>query len=484
MNNTHGLFAKLVTTVAWVIVAVAVAVASLYLIEYWRGKATWDAYASRAKSQKKPLSLAEMRPLPVADEENVYAAPIFRSTRDAGSADGPFRFPGKRPPFPSWDKPSDFEKWRVYVSEQAGRTLDPETPIAAAVLAFIDERFGADWNELVAAVQRPKCQSEEVWVKGTLATSKPAMVLMNAQQLNSLRAYCHVTLRDSAAAAGDIRTGIAITSALPHQPTLIEYLVNATLQMNLLQSIRHGISAGVFDQEQMHEFQRSLKRVRLLDRYVAALETERAVVNDIYQQLRRDRRKAVDEIVRPSLPFTQFTGDAPVILARLFPTGWLYASQLRTNSAIDKLVSRIDTSAGTLKPGLEQQMKEEPPRSKFESLKYLLHHLAYPAYSHVERRALLAQNSVNCGIVACALERHRLRTGTVPRELAELVPTEIETLPIDVIDGQALRYRVSESTDYVIYSIGLDGRDDGGATDPSKSERDQRDWTWRSGSSK
>ena len=50
----------------------------------------------------------------------------------------------------------------------------------------------------------------------------------------------------------------------------------------------------------------------------------------------------------------------------------------------------------------------------------------------------------------------------VPEELSDLTPTFLDAVPTDPFDGEPLRYRVMENG-YIVYSIGDNQRDDGGA---------------------
>lgn len=63
---------------------------------------------------------------------------------------------------------------------------------------------------------------------------------------------------------------------------------------------------------------------------------------------------------------------------------------------------------------------------------------------------------------ALAIERYRLAEGRLPRDLSDLTPAYLESVPRDPFDGQELRYDVL-AKGYVVYSIGEDLRDDGGA---------------------
>lgn len=94
-------------------------------------------------------------------------------------------------------------------------------------------------------------------------------------------------------------------------------------------------------------------------------------------------------------------------------------------------------------------------------------------------------------IAAIALKRYQLKHGSYPPDLASLVPEFIATVPLDPIDGKPLRYRPNGDGTYLLYSIGLNGKDDGGDatipsltrgnyywSDPNCLDPQARDWVW------
>ncbi len=64
--------------------------------------------------------------------------------------------------------------------------------------------------------------------------------------------------------------------------------------------------------------------------------------------------------------------------------------------------------------------------------------------------------------VALAVERFRLAHGALPKSLKELVPDFLPEVPEDYYAGAGvpLQFRVRDDGEYVVYSIGRDGRDD------------------------
>jgi hypothetical protein len=76
-----------------------------------------------------------------------------------------------------------------------------------------------------------------------------------------------------------------------------------------------------------------------------------------------------------------------------------------------------------------------------------------------------------------AVERYRLAQGKPPQGLDELIPTYLDAVPTDPFDGQALRYSVL-AKGYVVYSIGEDGNDDGGAERKRENRRSDGTPIW------
>lgn len=72
-----------------------------------------------------------------------------------------------------------------------------------------------------------------------------------------------------------------------------------------------------------------------------------------------------------------------------------------------------------------------------------------------------------------ALELHRRETGVWPQRLDELVPAFMPRMPLDPFDGQPVRYvpPAGEGEFPMLYSVGVDGVDDGGQEPVGEQER-------------
>lgn len=104
-----------------------------------------------------------------------------------------------------------------------------------------------------------------------------------------------------------------------------------------------------------------------------------------------------------------------------------------------------------------QLEKTVPQRSR------LIRELA-PAMSKVSEANRRVKAMLRCGIVMVALERYRIRNNRWPSSLTELVPTFVEQVPVDLYDGQFVRFR-RLSDGVMVYCVGPDKQDNGGKLD-------------------
>ena len=91
-------------------------------------------------------------------------------------------------------------------------------------------------------------------------------------------------------------------------------------------------------------------------------------------------------------------------------------------------------------------------------------------------RAAEAETRCRLIITATALERYRGRHGLYPKTLDELVPEFLKTPATDFMDGEPLRYRLTDDGRFVLYSVGLDCVDNGGELErvtPRNAEGDE-----------
>ncbi len=110
----------------------------------------------------------------------------------------------------------------------------------------------------------------------------------------------------------------------------------------------------------------------------------------------------------------------------------------------------------------ENELESEAYRRRYLPLFVML-----PAIGRAATQAEITTQRRVATLTAIAIELYRRRNGAYPETLNPLVPELLPTLPVDRFDGRPLRYRLTDDGP-LLYSIGSDRIDDGGA--PAETE--------------
>jgi hypothetical protein len=116
---------------------------------------------------------------------------------------------------------------------------------------------------------------------------------------------------------------------------------------------------------------------------------------------------------------------------------------------------------------LESTRAMEQHRKTIPRTHWLVHRLS-PAWERNNQLYMRFNVGLDSAQMALAVLRYRLQHQRLPDSLTELVPEFVDAVPIDPFAGQALQYR-RQAKGFVIYSVGVDGQNNGGI------ERDKKD---------
>ncbi len=174
----------------------------------------------------------------------------------------------------------------------------------------------------------------------------------------------------------------------------------------------------------------------------------------------------------PLIPWPFWTSYSEELQALKLQTGMMHAWQTaKTTGSLQRGLSEAG-SLGSLRPSENYwQLFSKDAFAVWEASTMLRH-----ATIVVQARLTLT---------AIALHRHRLKHGSFPSALAELVPGFLQTVPVDFMDGQPLRYRREADGKFRLWSVGEDFKDDGGDAKPPAPKANEssnwlkgRDWVW------
>jgi hypothetical protein len=132
---------------------------------------------------------------------------------------------------------------------------------------------------------------------------------------------------------------------------------------------------------------------------------------------------------------------------------------------------RLLKAHGSWLEAKQELLQAAAVRSKVSGLshrfRYLVSSAAIPNYVMASSTAVNAEVEWQMTLAAIALKRCQLRHGKLPSSLKVMVPELLAAVPWDYMSGRPLCYRLKEDGSYVLYSVGLDGKDDGGDPAPT-----------------
>ncbi len=493
---------------AWTVTIIAL----LYAEENWRGRHAWNKYRRELEAGGAQLDWSAFIPKPVPDEQNFAATPVIKSwfPKGHGHAMGS-NFVRAQSMIPSSrsnaDKAErhfvDLVAWdtafRAIASGQtAGRTqkiepgeLDRESR-AKAARAVLEEFKSSDpiFAELSAASHRPYSRYpvnydlENPW--GILLPHLAG--IRGVGQGLQLRACAELAVGQGDRALEDVKLMLYLVDSVKDEVFWISYLVRLACLHSAIQTIWEGLAEHRWTDTQLEELQTRLQQFDFLTDLKRPLAGERAA-GILTAELLFSQKYRLSNLLDEgrSDPFGSTLAD---LFARLAPHGWYDQEKLNYCRLYDEQLSGMfDPAKKRVFPRQVAVRAHELERQIAggclgKGPNAIIHHrllatLLLPSLDKVPAKAAAAQTAVDQAALACALERYRLANGQFPEKLEALSPRFITQLPSDMLTGEPYRYERTDDGQFILYSVGWDEKDEGGA--PGKTMFDQKrgDWTWR-----
>ena len=313
--------------------------------------------------------------------------------------------------------------------------------------------FADDMAELTrAARERPLCRFDLKYEAHLAAAMPHLLVLRNLTRCFTLRAVARLHAGNLEAAFADVEMGLFLAECLADEPLAISQLVRISNLEMILQAIWEGFAARKWTAGQLAALGKHLAGIDLIESCHLALRCERDMANQFIDQVKKDA----------GYEKAQALVDLAEHWPRSDPAGWLDRNQLRFNESYMKFNRRIiDTKTRTIKPGVaaEQLKYIEENKTKPD---HIMSSLIVLSIGPLVRQFGSGQSVVDHALIACMLERHKLKKGKYPGKLAELEGS----LPTDPYSGKPYLYSVTPGTGpgdrYQLHGVGWNQEDDGG----------------------
>lgn len=487
---------------AWAIGALLLVALAFVLEERIRGRLALRARVGQLTAAGERLSWKEVEPKRPPPDKNAFIDLVGLSNRLAAAMTAL----GSLPPSARFAAPGRaIITW--HLDEWAGDGESTNTwPHLAAALAGHRDLLEA----IRSAIEKPAYDSGFDYRKGLVDFElAPLTPPRRCAQILAAAAANELGEGNLEAAHRHLLALVRLTAEQKPEPLVICQLVRIASGAIAFNTTWLALQSPGWTDPQLASVQAAWEECDFAADMAGALEMERALQLDFYEQLRNSgpsleqilgRYEQMDELA------AAFTGSLPTrgfALHRLHAPFWRFAwadqDALRSLDDTQASIERyrfgraqswaalsghsVTVSQAKIPPPLPERTDPEH-QGWYDRLRFLFSNTPSALGDSLALRALSIQTQRQMAVAAVAIHRYAQRTGRPPGALNVLVPDYLHEVPRDPMDGQPLRYRPTEGGKFVLYSVGEDGKDDGG--DPSASpgkERyrritDGRDFVW------
>jgi len=397
------------------------------------------------------------------------------------------RHPGRlgEIPFSGTNEPGRVGEMVALVTNDFPVAAEPQCPATDVLLAL--SKFDPALVDLREAARRPASRFP-------LAYDQPNPgdiilpylgPLFRCAQLLALRACAELATGQSEPALADIKLALRLAEAIHSEPFRWSLDTRVGIVNGTMQPVWEGLVHHQWNESELDELELELGRLDILSDATQAARAECAFTLKVidYCQTNRDAWVGYWGTYWYEGD-SDFMGRPGEFCFYAFPSGWqfqgklLYA-QVHTESVdhyIDLPHRQVSPDKiNTLWDAVTLAIKGNAPwafytRSLFTSVRPRF-------YSGV-------QTAVDSARIAVALEHYRHLHGEYPETLAAAASLLPGPMPHDLITGQPLHYRRTAGGNFLLYSVGWNGRDDGGVpSDYNNSHQkwgsdDVADWVW------
>ncbi len=487
----------------------------VYLVENIHGKRTWEKFRAKMIAAGEPLDPKELLPDPVPDDQNFAMTPLLdyeyheREAEDRsslGSAiwemqEAVWKDPeakkrlddiygiGKPASATLSDRHkrllTDLVGWQTHVRTDtnfhlASRVSSQEinTNSAAQDVLIALSIYDPDMNELHEAAKRPHAQFPIHEEEGFSCLLSHLQVLRKFSRISQLKAAALLAEDRSEDALKEVLLIMRFTESFRDEPILISGLVHNAMIQLIGGLVWEGNVRGKWTPAQLATIEERLRPI--------------GFIRDFRKHVRGERAIALTTLWRYQntpgvLAAADHTFNLPTIILNLGPSGWFYQNLAHLGRMYDEfLLAPVDFENGVVDiAGMDRTEERfiDEHRMEFHPYKVLAN-VMFPAIAKAARKYAQGQCEVDQIRLVCAIEQYRAKQGNPPTALSELKPQFLPDIPHDPVTGDDYIYR-TEGDDYVIYSLGSNGTDDGGeivwqGKSTKRLNREEGDWVWNS----
>jgi len=439
------------------------AVAMFYAWTNWSGARELRKNLAQLEAKNESLRIEDLIPPPVPDDQNVAAAPIFKeffaSEKDSrlGKLDLPWKTSGR---------PAPGENRLVTMAKAIDPTFAGNEAEAGRMVLGALAPLDPVLEELREALRRPGVSWPLDYSKGLEMPFPHLTKVLTVARVLQARALAELATGAQGKAFEDTKTLFALAQASSPPHFLICELVQYAILNLACDVIGEGLCSGAWDDAALTAFSGILAPQNPGRQLADAFRIERAMAH----QLNLNDLNFLKIVNQPGSNSETPSLKSPLVyyLWQLRPAGWANSDKALLHFLMQRMIDSLgDGSRFSPKQweGIEAMRTKASLSERFTKI---LTYLTLPPLAGIPKTAAFTATLLACTRTACAIERYRLANNRLPAGLDDLVPAFLPEVPMDPISGGKLTYKPSQDGSFVVYGVGWNEIDDGGAVLPDK----------------
>lgn len=493
--------------------ALVVLVTLAFLAGSWisfQGRREWARTKADLLARGEKLSLVELAPPLIPDDQNFFADPLWREVLETESftnAEGNFVTKPKVPykeqkltqalaqKLPSTLKDrannlpgvgardGDMAVGAAQKASAAIRRVSNKTDRKLLAQFVVDslQPMAPTITQVTDLLQRSGARAEIDYSLGPVAPIPHISILLRFEQILCARALANLYLGHPESSADDVLSLLRLTETIKTEPTLISLLVRTNIVGTAIWTISEGIRDHLWTDRQLAGFASKLDTIDLWPQFELVLRGERGSLNQFVELWRQSPARARDIIGNNQ-------GNRAGILEQKYLKLACYEIGARLfnssdQSAYNRMVqNQVDAIARASMQGIAPkdfplQKSDDERARRFHPLRAIFSSISFPPALGI----CYTQDRIALVRAACALERHWLRDNSYPESLRALVPSLLPDVPSSVLAGQKIHYRLEGSGAFRLWTAGWDEIDEDGSVAAAREgsrHRRSGDWVW------
>ncbi|CAN5646182.1 hypothetical protein BH09VER1_BH09VER1_16440 [soil metagenome] len=439
-------------------IAIASAVAVLLLVDHSRR--TLESYRSSLEERGEKLNIEDLRPPPPVREGNGARA-LLDTAREINNlakekalrritwGQGMTRTPGYAEIF--HQRPT-----AQVLAENGSKATVEEIPWAAAQAnhAAVDPLL----EKTRKIAQSPLLEFHPDYGAGLAAPTSGIAQLIGVSQLLTQQTILLLHDGKVSSAVDNVSTLFRIAEMTSKQQALISQLLSLSMIRMASISTWEILHSKEATQAEVVRLQGLWEDIKPFTALKATLRMERATALPMF-----DRADDASKFVSGSSPSSFSINDLePALETGTWATLYRYDDERELIVDFQALLDHLPGPDGNWRPFLQEADSIKKRLEDAGLSRMFSHSLSYSAMAAMGRFASTDAVRQLC-ITAIAIRRYQLdHENALPPSLSALVPTYLAKVPLDPMDGKPLHYQPDGAGDYLLYSVGKDGVDDGG----------------------